>query len=97
MILFTQQTFVTIPHAPTENKKPAEEMTAAKTKNTKHWRYPEATETYVAAYGSETRPGSDLPSDSRTHWRKKKSLKSIPAHGCFREYTLTFSQGDKKS
>lgn len=67
MILFTQQTFVTIPHAPTENKKPAEEMAAAKTKNTKHWRYPEATETYVAAYGSETRSGSDLPSDSRTH------------------------------
>lgn len=29
--------------------------------------------------------------------KKKNSLKSIPAHGCFRENTLTFSQGGKKA
>lgn len=46
-------------------KEPADEMTATK-QNTKHRRYQEAWEAYVAAYGLQSRSGSDLPSDILT-------------------------------
>lgn len=67
-------------------------MTATK-QNPKYWRYEEACETYVAAYGLERRSGSDLPSDSLTQCKKFEKHRSTRL---LLENTLTFSQSEKE-